>query len=216
MTRVQRLLVPVATVLALAGCGSSGSSVSKVAESPPAASGSFDLPLEPGNLGSVPTESTVGEIPAAPTTAPQPTPTPASPPTTMPTPSASLPSIAPAPCGPQTLTGEGFTPDEYQLPAGVILQLEHLVTVLNASNTRYESFTIVGHTDERPSKIGNEELSMLRADAVAEWLQAAGIPNRLIHTEGHGAREPIDPRSTPAAWESNRRIEVLVSCVESS
>jgi chemotaxis protein MotB len=61
------------------------------------------------------------------------------------------------------------------------------------------------HTSEFPS---NWELSTARALSIVRLLTAEGVPPQRLIAAGFGEYRPIDPGSTPAAWQKNRRIEI--------
>lgn len=72
-------------------------------------------------------------------------------------------------------------------------------------------FTFVGHSDSRGGDQYNVELSLQRAQAISQLV--TGVEPSLkgrIGAEGHGAREPIDRGTDPAALRANRRLQVLV------
>jgi flagellar motor protein MotB len=53
-------------------------------------------------------------------------------------------------------------------------------------------------------------LTKLRAAAVMDALKARGVAASRLVSQGYGEYCPLDPRSTPAAWEKNRRVEFKV------
>jgi len=71
---------------------------------------------------------------------------------------------------------------------------------------------IDGHTDRRPIHTpefpSNWELSTARALSIVRLLIAEGVPPQRLIAAGFGEYRPIDPGSTPAAWQKNRRIEI--------
>ena len=71
---------------------------------------------------------------------------------------------------------------------------------------------IDGHTDRRPIRTSefpsNWELSTARALSIVRLLTAEGVPPQRLIAAGFGEYRPIDPGSTPAAWQKNRRIEI--------
>lgn len=71
---------------------------------------------------------------------------------------------------------------------------------------------IDGHTDRRPIHTSefpsNWELSTARALSIVRLLTAEGVPPQRLIAAGFGEYRPIDPGSTPAAWQKNRRIEI--------
>ena len=66
---------------------------------------------------------------------------------------------------------------------------------------------ITGHTDASGDESWNRQLSLARAQAVADHIAAKGIdPTRLI-VAGLGSAEPIADNATALGREQNRRIE---------
>ena len=83
--------------------------------------------------------------------------------------------------------------------------LDRLVDFANdcASTT----IAIIGHTDASGDETWNRQLSLARAQAVADRMIARGIePKRLI-VEGRGSAEPVAANDTAPGREENRRIE---------
>ncbi|HYP86480.1 type IVB secretion system protein IcmH/DotU [Variovorax sp.] len=83
---------------------------------------------------------------------------------------------------------------------------------------------VIGHSDSRPMRGSREfpdnmALSQERARVVAEELKHTAVAggsrapanalSRDIGYSGRGATEPVDPARTAAAYERNRRVEVL-------
>lgn len=72
-------------------------------------------------------------------------------------------------------------------------------------------FTFIGHTDRRGGDQYNLGLSLQRAEAMREIVDAMepSLKGR-IRVEGHGAREPIDLGNDERALRANRRLQVTV------
>ncbi len=82
---------------------------------------------------------------------------------------------------------------------------------------------VIGHTDRQPIRTSefanNVALSEARARTVADELRRTALPGgaqapanavqRNIEFSGRGDTQPIDPAPTPAAYERNRRVDVL-------
>jgi outer membrane protein OmpA-like peptidoglycan-associated protein len=69
---------------------------------------------------------------------------------------------------------------------------------------------VQGHTDERGSAAFNLELSQRRAEAVRDWLVAAGVdPNRLTAV-GYGSSRPRAPNITEQNRARNRRVQFMI------
>lgn len=73
-------------------------------------------------------------------------------------------------------------------------------------NPQY-SVRVEGHCDERGTNEYNLALGDRRAHAAKKYLMALGISEDRISTISYGEERPADPRSTPEAWDKNRRDE---------
>ncbi len=69
---------------------------------------------------------------------------------------------------------------------------------------------VVGHTDSVGSDQFNLELSLRRANAVADYLIMHGVSTSRMGTEGHGEMEPIASNDTEDGRSQNRRVEIFV------
>ncbi len=69
---------------------------------------------------------------------------------------------------------------------------------------------VVGHTDSVGSEQYNLDLSLRRANAVADYLIMRGVMSSRIGTEGHGEMEPVASNATVAGRAQNRRVEIFV------
>lgn len=77
---------------------------------------------------------------------------------------------------------------------------------------RYPQTQIVvaGHTDSQGSEQYNLQLSLRRANAVADYLMSRGVARYRLGTEGRGELEPIASNDTEAGRAQNRRVEIYV------
>jgi len=83
----------------------------------------------------------------------------------------------------------------------------------------YDKTTIAvsGHTDSTGSAQKNQLLSQQRANSVAQFLRARGIPGQRIAAAGYGATRPVATNETAAGRDQNRRVELtLVPVVQGS
>jgi len=69
---------------------------------------------------------------------------------------------------------------------------------------------VEGHTDARGSDDINMELSEMRAKSVREYLVGRGVSSSSIEAVGYGETRPINPDTTPEAYDMNRRTEFKV------
>jgi chemotaxis protein MotB len=73
---------------------------------------------------------------------------------------------------------------------------------------------IVGHTDDTPpvdpKYTNNWELSVGRAQMIADFFQQAGIPPERVMVSGRGQFKPIFPNDSPEHRALNSRAEIIV------
>lgn len=82
------------------------------------------------------------------------------------------------------------------------------------ARSRGSKIRISGHSDQVGSEANNQQVSQRRADAVADWLVAAGAVQReLLTVEGLGSTKPVvDDRHRRELGRFNRRVEVVIQC----
>jgi peptidoglycan-associated lipoprotein len=68
-----------------------------------------------------------------------------------------------------------------------------------------------GHADERGSREYNIGLGERRAQAVRQVLMLQGVSSAQITTVSYGEERPAVQGSDEAAWEQNRRVEIVYS-----
>ncbi|MCG9576723.1 OmpA family protein [Vibrio tubiashii] len=69
---------------------------------------------------------------------------------------------------------------------------------------------VVGHTDSTGTASHNEKLSVDRAVAVANYLQALGVKADTILVRGQGEMSPVASNATKIGRAANRRVEITV------
>lgn len=84
--------------------------------------------------------------------------------------------------------------------------LNAIAKVVNKYNKTIISVT--GYTDNTGTTVINNQLSLSRANSVANYLKTRGVDGNRINTEGKGSRNPIASNSTAAGREQNRRVEI--------
>ena len=70
---------------------------------------------------------------------------------------------------------------------------------------------VIGHTDSQGSEMTNLQLSISRAEAVAEYLRQRGIALERLSADGHGEAEPLASNATEEGRMRNRRVELILS-----
>lgn len=86
-----------------------------------------------------------------------------------------------------------------------IAVLEQLKAAI--ANRPLPEITVIGHTDRVGNLENNDTLSLKRAQAVSELLQASGI-QAAMEVAGRGEREPLVPTADEVAEAANRRVEI--------
>jgi outer membrane protein OmpA-like peptidoglycan-associated protein len=93
---------------------------------------------------------------------------------------------------------------------------EKLDTIARALKEQGErKILIEGYTDSTGSQQRNLELSKQRAEAVANYLAAHGVPRDKLTTEGRGSNNPVATNDTPEGRADNRRVEITIQHGES-
>lgn len=75
---------------------------------------------------------------------------------------------------------------------------------------------VVGHTDSVGSEQYNLELSLRRANAVADYLILRNVMRARMGTEGRGELEPVADNGTAVGRGKNRRVEIYVVPLDNS
>jgi OOP family OmpA-OmpF porin len=76
--------------------------------------------------------------------------------------------------------------------------------------TRAFEVAIIGHTDSTGDPDYNLDLSMRRAQSVAEYLIATGVATDRLRVLGRGEKDPIASNDTQEGRAQNRRVEIVV------
>jgi OmpA-OmpF porin, OOP family len=84
--------------------------------------------------------------------------------------------------------------------------LSRIAGVLLASDG-YRLF-IDGHTDDTGPDEYNRQLSLRRANSVADYLKKAGVPDEVVKVQGFGKSSPRADNDTATARQKNRRVEI--------
>merc|ERR550539_593529 len=101
-----------------------------------------------------------------------------------------------------------FEFDSAKLTDSVSERLDNLANFLN--EYPQAQVEITGYTDSSGPEAYNLKLSERRAQAVAEYLIAAGIDADRFTVTGMGEANPVADNSTHEGREKNRRVEVVV------
>jgi len=85
-----------------------------------------------------------------------------------------------------------------------------LTVIANEVRTNNMTMMIVGHTDNTGSVALNDSLSKARANSVASYMYAQGVPFGAVKTEGLSFHQPVASNSTPDGRAKNRRVEIIL------
>lgn len=73
------------------------------------------------------------------------------------------------------------------------------------------SVSVEAHRDERGSDAYNERITEIQASNVLGYLiEECEAPTAGASARGYGEERPLDPGSSEAAWQRNRRVEVIL------
>ena len=79
------------------------------------------------------------------------------------------------------------------------------------NSTSYDQVTVSGHTDRLGTKAHNQKLSLARAEAVKNYLVAAGIDAGKIKATGNGGTEPM---TKAGECKGNKPSPALIVCLQ--
>jgi chemotaxis protein MotB len=96
--------------------------------------------------------------------------------------------------------------------------LRQLARTLSGTSASGYILRVVGHTDSQPISnpatrqrfANNRVLSVFRAIAVSEALQAAGFPGNRVEVAGWGPHRPAVANNPTGGTPANRRVEIFV------
>jgi OOP family OmpA-OmpF porin len=77
-------------------------------------------------------------------------------------------------------------------------------------NPQVRTVQIQGHTDNRGEPSANLDLSQRRAEAVVQWLVAAGVSADRMTAKGFGDTRPLVPNLTNSNRARNRRVQFMI------
>ncbi|MGH6898572.1 MAG: CpaD family pilus assembly lipoprotein [Geminicoccaceae bacterium] len=101
-----------------------------------------------------------------------------------------------------------FATDSSALNAG---ERDRLLTFLETVQpSPRDSIRLEGHADERATELYNLELASRRAERVNAFLEEAGYGDLAVTATALGEAVPAAPSTGPAAWQLNRRVEVVL------
>lgn len=108
-----------------------------------------------------------------------------------------------------------FDFNQASLRPGAREKLSKLAGILLAYPGPYH-MEVEGHTDAIGSQDYNQKLSEDRAQSVSSYLLKAGIASdRILAVRGFGKLRPVTTNDTPEGRQMNRRVEIVISDLDS-
>lgn len=108
----------------------------------------------------------------------------------------------------QIPVADGFAPGQTAIQAPLARALDAIAPALAGESG--VAVQVVGHTDSQGSEMHNLQLSIARAEAVAEHLRGRGIALERLSADGRGEADPLTSNATEAERARNRRVELLL------
>jgi OOP family OmpA-OmpF porin len=109
-----------------------------------------------------------------------------------------------------SLTGVNFEFDSAILTSDATAILDDAVALLKETDDVIQ-VRVEGHTDSLGSEAYNQTLSQQRAEAVVEYLVAAGVSGDNLIPVGMGEAFPVANNDTDAGRAANRRVDFVVN-----
>lgn len=103
-----------------------------------------------------------------------------------------------------------YTPGRWQIDESARKKLD-LIVLYAKADPKVSAFYVDGHTDDLGRRLANYDMSKKRAEAVTQYLVAAGIDEAKITTRYHGERYPIVKNKDSASRAKNRRVTVRLA-----
>lgn len=104
---------------------------------------------------------------------------------------------------------DGFASGKTEIRPSLASALDAVAPVL--ASEAGAAVKVVGHTDSQGSEMINLQLSIKRAEAVAEYLRQRGIALDRLSADGRGEADPLTSNATEEGRARNRRIELVLT-----
>jgi OOP family OmpA-OmpF porin len=88
--------------------------------------------------------------------------------------------------------------------------LHELDDEIKAKGAKVVDIDVIGHTDSTGPEDYNLDLSVRRAQAVADYIISEGIDASIIDVSGEGESNPIASNATREGRAENRRVDIHV------
>lgn len=101
---------------------------------------------------------------------------------------------------------DGFASGKAEMRPSLGLALDALTPILIAHPEL--AVQVIGHTDSQGSEMYNLQLSIARAETVAESLRRRGVPLERLSADGLGEADPLFSNASESSRARNRRVEL--------
>jgi chemotaxis protein MotB len=109
-----------------------------------------------------------------------------------------------------------FPSGGWQMPPEAAKTIAEMAPVLAPMQTAH--IVVTGYTDNVPigpelrqqGVASNEQLSMMRAQTVVQYLISQGVNPNLLTAQGRGDADPVASNDTPEGRAQNRRVELTL------
>ena len=104
-----------------------------------------------------------------------------------------------------------FATNSSNISANFYEVLSSVALVINEFEKTYVDIT--GHTDSTGADSYNMQLSVSRANSVADYFRSQGVLSQRIYAKGIGETQPIASNDTAGGRSQNRRVEIILTPV---
>ncbi len=109
-----------------------------------------------------------------------------------------------------------FPEGGYQMPPAAAATIAKIAPILAPMQTA--QITVIGYTDNVPigpelaaqGITSNQQLSLMRAQAVMNYLVSQGVNPATLTAQGMGEADPVASNDTPQGRAQNRRVELTL------
>ena len=110
-----------------------------------------------------------------------------------------------------------FPSGGWQMPPQAAKTIAEMAPVLAPMQTAH--LVVIGYTDSTPigpelmqqGVTSNQQLSMMRAQTVMNYLISQGVNPAMVSAQGMGDANPVASNDTPQGRAQNRRVEITLS-----
>ncbi len=110
-----------------------------------------------------------------------------------------------------------FPSGGWQMPPAAAQTISEMAPIL--APFQQTTIIVTGYTDnvpigpelQRQGIDNNQQLSLKRAQTVANFLISQGVKPNLVQTRGLGDADPVAPNDTPQGRAQNRRVELTLA-----